>query len=101
MIYKYGRDVSIQSVLLFVAWQDEAEGEEAPAEIDDHADLMLFMKTWPVPALPLDGEDVKNAGVKAGPEIGRVLAEAEAWWIENDFQPDRQACLEKLGELVS
>jgi len=31
--------------------------------------------------------------VAQGPELGRRLAEIETWWINQDFTPDRNACL--------
>ena len=35
-------------------------------------------------------------GVSAGPAVGRLLSEIEAWWEEGDFRADRVACLAEL-----
>jgi len=49
--------------------------------------------SWESPAFPLKGQDLIDMGVKAGPELGVLLKSCETWWIEQDFQPDREACL--------
>jgi poly(A) polymerase len=43
---------------------------------------------WLAPAYPLRGADALNLGVRPGPDVGAVLAEAEAWWVEQDFPPE-------------
>jgi poly(A) polymerase len=60
--------------------------------------LLTFAEGWGVPRFPLGGGDVLAAGVPLGPEIGRLLREVEAWWIEHDF-PD-QGALDQLKALV-
>lgn len=44
---------------------------------------------WPVPVLPARGSDVMALGVAAGPAIGRILSELEAWWVGADFPADK------------
>jgi poly(A) polymerase len=58
--------------------------------------LSCFIDGWTEPKFPLTGADLKQAGFTAGPDMGRMLAELERWWIEADFTPDREACLAKL-----
>jgi poly(A) polymerase len=70
--------------------------ETGTPDLDALSRLVAFLLTWKEPQFPLGGADVQNAGVKPGPEMGRVLAELEAWWVESDFKPDRAACLAKL-----
>ena len=53
---------------------------------------------WQPVALPLTGEDAFALGVSKGPMVGRVLGRVEDWWIEEDFRPDRAACLQRLAE---
>jgi poly(A) polymerase len=53
------------------------------------------VRDWPRPELPVRGRDISALGVPAGPEIGRLLKDVEAWWIAGDFAADRAACLEK------
>ena len=53
----------------------------------------------PPPVFPLTGRDARNLGVEGGPEIGRLLREVEAWWIDRHFAPDHAACRARLAEL--
>ena len=53
---------------------------------------------WRPVAFPLNGADVFALGVTKGPGVGRILRRVEDWWIEQDFQPDRAACLQRLAE---
>ena len=55
---------------------------------------------WTPPALPVKGRDLLKLGVPAGPAVGRLLAELEAWWIEEDFGAGRAACLAQLAALM-
>jgi poly(A) polymerase len=58
--------------------------------------LLPIAETWPRPALPLTGAEVMAAGVPEGPQVGRVLAEVEAWWVDNDFPTDKLSIIERL-----
>lgn len=91
-LYRYGREVGGQSLLLLAVLMDGVIGAED----------MAVIREWDIPALPLTGEDVKRMGLAQGPEIGAILKAVEAWWVEWDFQPDRAQCLERArGLLVS
>ena len=62
--------------------------------------MMAAADSWKSAALPIKGRDVLALGVPNGPEVGRLLKEIETWWIENDFAPDREACLARLRKLA-
>lgn len=49
--------------------------------------------SWESPHFPLKGQDLIDSGIKAGPKLGELLKSCEYWWISQDFQPDREACL--------
>jgi poly(A) polymerase len=53
------------------------------------------------PRLPLAGRDVRALGVVQGPEVGRLLAAVESWWIARDFKPGRAECLQYLQSLTA
>jgi poly(A) polymerase len=57
-------------------------------------DLLKFPERWTPPALPVKGRDLVKLGLSPGPEIGDLMEKLEAWWIEEDFAPDRRACLD-------
>ncbi len=58
--------------------------------------LLPIAKTWARPTLPLTGDEVAAAGVPRGPQIGAVLREVEAWWIDHDFIDDKLSVMERL-----
>jgi poly(A) polymerase len=49
-----------------------------------------------IPVFPLKGGDIAELGVAPGPKIGEKLAEIESWWEEQDYLPDRAACLAEV-----
>ena len=53
------------------------------------------LEGWEIPVLPLKGGDIVARGVKAGPEVARVLRAVESRWIAEEF-PDA----ERVGELL-
>ncbi len=63
--------------------------------------LRKVSETWTPPKFPLNGEDLISQGMAPGPELGRALKELETWWLERDFQPDREALLGQLQARLS
>jgi poly(A) polymerase len=49
---------------------------------------------------PLGGDDALAAGA-SGRGVGETLRAVEAWWIERDFQPDREAALDRLRAVIA
>jgi poly(A) polymerase len=86
-LYHLGVDLYRDLVLLRAA--ESGDGARA-------APLLDLAERWQTMEFPLRGRDVAALGVPAGPEIGRLLAEIEAWWEEGDFRADRAACLAEL-----
>jgi poly(A) polymerase len=66
------------------------------AETETLKDLQRFIDGWNEPRFPLSGADLQAEGIAPGPEMGRLLAEVECWWVAADFTPDRAACLARL-----
>jgi poly(A) polymerase len=83
-IYAWDNDGARDRLLLdWVDRIDGASGAMALAEIE----------RWPRPRFPLKGADVVKLGIPEGPRVGELLGEVERWWIDQDFRPDRAACL--------
>lgn len=61
--------------------------------------LLAQAAAWPRLVFPLKGRDVTALGVPAGPEVGKLLADVEAWWEDGDFQASRAKCLAYLKVL--
>ena len=59
--------------------------------------LLDMAANWQRPRFPLTGMDVMQAGVSEGPEVGRILARVEDWWIGTDFAADEGACRDRLA----
>lgn len=55
---------------------------------------------WKPIDFPLRGRDVQALGVNHGVRIGQLLKAVEQWWRDEDFRPDRDACLDKLDSLI-
>jgi poly(A) polymerase len=55
---------------------------------------------WRERRFPLAGADVLALGYPSGPDVGSLLRAVEEWWIDEDFAPDREACLARLRALA-
>jgi poly(A) polymerase len=64
------------------------------------ADALAAAAAWRPKRLPVGGDDLLALGVPAGPRVGAILAALEAWWVAQDFAPDRTACLAEARRLV-
>ena len=62
--------------------------------------LLSMAEGWERPRFPITGRDVMAAGVAEGPDVGRVLAALESWWLDQDFMPDEMQLRGKLKSLV-
>jgi tRNA nucleotidyltransferase/poly(A) polymerase len=48
---------------------------------------------WQRPSFPIKGKDLVEIGLKPGLKLGSLLKRCEEWWIDQNFQPDQEACL--------
>lgn len=69
---------------------DPAAAAKAVVRLDD----------WTAPLYPIKGGMIVARGVAAGPEVARLLAEAERRWVAEDF-PDETRAREILDQLLS
>ena len=90
-LYRFGRVIALQSILIMAAMED----------VVPDAETMNLLKHWEIPVLPINGDDVKAAGIAPGPKMGEILRTIEAWWIAQNFVADAQKCKEKLSLLIS
>ncbi len=93
-LYRQGAETFADRVML--AWATS----ERPAATPQWRALLPIAKTWPIPTLALSGDEVMAAGVPAGPLVGQVLREVEAWWIDNDFTTDKLSLIEALKAIA-
>lgn len=90
LLYLEGQEPALNRLLI-----DAAE-MNAPASIEHVRRILSFE---PV-ALPVSGQDAIDLGLAPGPQVGQLVKRVEAWWVERDFQPDRDACLWELSRLI-
>jgi poly(A) polymerase len=76
----------------FIAWA----GDPNPRVTAQWRGLLALARGWVRPAFALSGDEVIAAGVPAGPKVGAVMREVEAWWIDADFPDDKLALVERL-----
>ena len=93
--YRLGRRAATD--LLLLAFAEGGDIERDGARL---AGQLAMLAKSEAPALPLDGRDLQRTlGLEAGPEVGRMLAALEEWWIEGDFRPGRAELLARAGAL--
>lgn len=87
-LYRSGRPAAIARAL--VAWS-EAPSRQPGARPTSKAAwvaLLASAESQPIPVLPVQGRDVLALGVRAGPEVGKVVAGFETWWLEQGMPND-------------
>ncbi|MDC0033227.1 CCA tRNA nucleotidyltransferase [Alphaproteobacteria bacterium] len=89
ILYRSGADLFADLVL--VCWAAGVPGNESAWE-----DLISLADRLPVSDFPIGGRDAIALGVPSGERVGDLLSIVERWWINNNFEPDRAACLERL-----
>jgi poly(A) polymerase len=88
-IYGLGNEAFRDRVML--AWAASGGGKAQQWRA-----LVTHGQMWTPPKLPLTGDEVMAAGVPAGPKVGVVMREVEAWWIDADFPDDKLSIIERL-----
>lgn len=72
---------------LALAWARNGSG---PVDV---VEALAAAAARPVPILPVTGRDLLSLGLPAGPQIGAILADLRAFWVDHGFRPDRAALL--------
>jgi poly(A) polymerase len=62
--------------------------------------LLEIAENWQRPRFALSGRDVMQAGVPEGPDVGRILAQVEDWWVGGDFTADEGALRDRLRAVI-
>jgi poly(A) polymerase len=100
MIYQTGAEQFRDLTLLSWSAARSKEGYLPAGDTSRWMALLDLSDHWKMPKFPLGGEDVLALGVAPGPEVGRLLAEVEAYWVDEDFRPDRRKLQRKLASLT-
>lgn len=99
-LYSLGARIFADRALIEWAGAKAADPALDAAVADGYRAQLKAADAWITPVLPVKGEDILALGVEAGPEVGALLARIEEWWLDEDFQPGREACLAKLKQLA-
>lgn len=76
---------------------DMSSGEAAMQKIAKLSTLLARAEKFNKPSFPLSGADVLAAGLPPGPQVGEVLSELEAAWVDGNFAADRETLLSRLA----
>ncbi len=87
-IYKFGRNITAQALMIELV-QDRVMNHYAPQALE-------LVQSWDIPDFPVSGDDLINAGIEKGPELGKKLRTLEEYWISQNFTPDLRQLLDYL-----
>ncbi|MGV1914794.1 CCA tRNA nucleotidyltransferase [Rhizobium sp. 22-785-1] len=98
LLYRQGIEgVKARLKLALASARADVSGADASMQkIARLSTLLTRAEKFSKPAFPLSGADVLAAGLPAGPQVGEILGELEATWIDGNFALDREALLSRL-----
>ena len=82
-----------------LAYRIGLEGACDRLMLGGHAAALALLKRWTVPTFPLTGGAIVARGIKAGPDVARLLQAAEAQWLAEGF-PDTARAEQIADEVV-
>ncbi len=89
-VYKSGKQTALDRVRL------RAAGEPDTIRSAHWMVLADLAMGWVPPEFPITGKDLKAAGIKPGPDMGRIMKALEALWIRSGFSADKEKLLMAL-----
>jgi len=93
-LYRHGPQAFVDGAVM-----DWVRSSDSP-DAKPRAERVRLTQRWHPPELPVRGADVVARGVKPGPDVGRVIAAFEMWWIAEGYPCDPETIADKLDELV-
>jgi len=76
--------------------QKAGESIEAAEKAAGYARLLTAVQSWQKPKFPLQGQDLIDQGVEAGPKLGEALKAMEIAWVDSGFALTREKLLSGL-----
>ena len=89
--YKLGYDISINIYYLKCFFKKKNMKNR----------IKNVLEYWNVPSFPINGNDLKKIGIAKGITLGNILKNTIAWWVSQDFKPDKKQCLKKSKLFIS
>jgi poly(A) polymerase len=90
-IYKLGKDLFTELLVLKWAMEEKAELEESSLGF-----AMQLAENWVIPEFPLKGKDLLALGMKEGKAVGELLLRAEEWWCQQDYRPSKEEIINQV-----
>ena len=66
------------------------------AALEGAGDARAYLERKTLPVFPVRGQDLVDAGMEPGPEMGVLLAKLKRFWKSNAYKPSREELLEGL-----
>lgn len=91
-----GKTAFISAVM--IAWAEFLAKNKGQANALEPAfsRMLSLAANWDIPHFPVKGRDLQSLGFAEGKQIGIALAEAERWWEEQDYRPNRKEILDYI-----
>lgn len=99
LVLAAGREPADAETPRALAYRIGQEGAQDRLMLGGHAGALVLLDGWAAPVLPLSGGAIVARGIKAGPEVARLLQAAEAQWVAEGF-PDAARAEQIADEVV-
>ena len=97
-LYRLGTDAFRDAVLIAWATRAAVPPRADGAENRQWQGLLQAATDWVPVTLPIQGRDILASGLApAGPQMGRLLKQAEEYWLANAFVPGRDDLMTYLA----
>ena len=98
LVLAAGREPADAAAPRALAYRIGLEGAADRLMLGGHAEALEALKGWSVPVFPLSGGEIVARGIKAGPDVARLLQQAEAQWVAEGFpaQPRAQQIADEI-----
>ena len=99
--YILGKDLVADRALIEWAGEIAANPRQKPGQSEKWENVISAITAYQPLRFPLKGRHGIEMGLKPGPDLGRVLALIEQWWVDGDFRASPDECLEQLRQEAS
>ncbi|MEM7617737.1 MAG: CCA tRNA nucleotidyltransferase [Pseudomonadota bacterium] len=98
-IRSFGKKIFINMML--INWAENLSNGKAEAYDERYTGIINFANEWDIPKFPVSGYDIMmlKTNNPHGKIIGSLLRQAESWWEQNDYEPNRKMILDYLSDI--
>ena len=88
-IYYHGKAACIDAILL--TW-----AKNGASAFGNWQTNWEIVNNFTAPIFPINGNDLKQAGIKEGPELGKIFKDLEAYWVSHNFEPTKNELMARV-----